>query len=233
MTDDKIRKLRRLAFKSYLIFQKIFRKIVNKLFPTPLPQSHKAVSKDSVLALDNAVVVITGSSSGIGRALAEAFAAAGSSVVINDRNETMLNLALNKLKGKYSNVAAINADVSQYEGAKKLIEQSIQKFGKIDVLINNAAVAGPVDKKIWDISLEEWQDVIDNDLTSSFLCSKEIIHWAETNQHRVRIINVSSGIVNYGAPNLGAYNVAKMGVEGLIVQMIIRWFRLYRYGRVR
>jgi histidinol-phosphate aminotransferase len=215
MTNDKIRKLRRLAFNSYLIFQKIFRKIVNKLFPTPLPQTHKAVSKDSVSALDNAVVVITGSSSGIGRSLAEAFAAAGSSVVINGRNEASLNLALNKLKGKYSNVAAIKADVSQYEGAKKLIEQSIQKFGKIDVLINNAAMPGPIDKKIWDISLKEWQDVIDNDLTSSFLCSKELIHWAETNQHRVRIINVSSGIVNYGAPNLGAYNVAKMGVEGL------------------
>ncbi|MCK4829147.1 SDR family oxidoreductase, partial [bacterium] len=198
MINNKIRKLRRLTFKSYLIFQKIFKKIVNKLFPTPLPQIHKAVSKDSVLALDNAVVVITGSSSGIGRALAEAFAEAGSSVVINGRNETSLNLALNKFKGKYSNVAAIRADVSRYDDAKKLIEQSIQKFGKIDVLINNAAVAGPVDKKIWDISLEEWQDVIDNDLTSSFLCSKEIIHWAETNQHRVRIINVSSGIVNYG-----------------------------------
>jgi histidinol-phosphate aminotransferase len=201
--------------KIYSLAQKIIHKILRQFQPISTPKAQQQILNTAASALSGKVVIITGSSQGIGWALAEAFAKMGAAVVLNGRNITTLSDALNKLKNKYPNVIAVNADVSEEEGARRLITETIEKFGKADILINNAAVPGPNDKKICDMLLSEWQTVLKNNVTGPFLCSRELILWSKKTQHPVRIIHLSSGVVDYGAPHLSAYHVSKSAVEGL------------------
>ena len=171
------------------------------------------------LSLKGAVIVISGSSRGIGFAVAKAFLDAGSSVVINGRSRENLAKALEKLKKCSPNVLAVNADVSNPHGAKRMIDDALTKFGKIDVLINNVAVSSSNHKKIWDFSGNELQQILQTNIIGPFLCSKEAIQWARKNRNYIRIINVSSGIIDKGAPYLGAYTISKMGLEGLTISI--------------
>ena len=211
----KFRDVKRSLIRGYLLFKKALEKIQG---PPAIPP-HVEIPPDSQIRLDQAVVVITGSSRGIGFTLAEAFAKQGAAVVLNGRNQDALEKAYEKLKSRFPRVQAVLADVSSPAGSKKLVDETLQKFQKIDLLINNAGVIGSTDKKIWELEFDEWQSVLNTNLTGPFLCAAATIHWAEHNNHPVRIINVSSGIVQYGHPRLGVYHVSKAGLEALTLSI--------------
>ena len=102
---------------------------------------------------DGSVVVVTGSSRGIGKAIALAFAKEGAFIVLNGRNSERLSETLEELKHVSANVVAVNADVSTEEGAKTLIEAALESFGKITYLINNVGISsrgnlGELDPKV-------------------------------------------------------------------------------------
>lgn len=204
-----MRQLRRAVARFYLLGRKAF----VKLFPPPAPDI--LPEPDTPTDLNGRVVIITGSSRGIGLALAGAFAEAGARVVINGRSRQALDRAMQKLHGRFPDVYAVQADVATPEGAAKLIGNTVERFGSIAVLVNNAGVPGRIDKPAWEVSPEEWREVQKVNVTGPFLCSGEVARWALKHGQPVRIVNVSSSIVGHGALNLGSYGVSKMGLEGL------------------
>lgn len=167
--------------------------------------------------LRDKVVVVTGASQGLGRALARAYAREGAAVVINSRNEGSLRPVVEEVRGLGAEVLGMAADVSSGGDVQNLVDAAIERYGKIDVLVNNAGVLGPR-TKLWEHSEEEWRRVIDANLTGLFLVTRAVIpHMPEGGS----IINVVSGASAGHRADWGAYAVSKFGVEGLTGNLAI------------
>jgi NAD(P)-dependent dehydrogenase (short-subunit alcohol dehydrogenase family) len=161
--------------------------------------------------LEGKVAVITGASQGLGRALALAYAEAGARVVMNSRSEESLRPVAEEAESSGAEVLAIAADVSQSTDVERLVNAATQRFGRVDVLVNNAGLLGPR-VAIERYPEDEWRRVLDANLTGPFLVSKAVIpHMPEG----ASIINVVSGVSIEGRAQWGAYSVSKFGVEGL------------------
>jgi NAD(P)-dependent dehydrogenase (short-subunit alcohol dehydrogenase family) len=157
------------------------------------------------------VVMITGASRGLGRALTLAYAREGAYLVINSRSEDPLVPVAGEAEETGVEVLAIPADVSVGSEVQRLMDESVRRFGKIDVLVNNAGLLGPR-VPIEDYPEDEWRRVLDANLTAPFLLSKVVIpHMPEGGS----IVNVTSGVSIEGRAEWGAYSVSKFGVEGL------------------
>jgi len=161
--------------------------------------------------LEDKVVLITGASQGLGRALALACAKQGASVVVNARREEALRPVVEEIEGSGAEALAVAADVSNGADVEHLIDAAVERFGRIDVLVNNAGLLGPR-VAIEEYPEYEWRRVIDANLTGLFLVSKAAIpHIPEGGS----IINLVSGVSIEGRAEWGAYSVSKFGVEGL------------------
>lgn len=159
------------------------------------------------------VILITGASRGIGRAIAKKFAKAGNKVIANYNNSKEKAEELQKeLQQENIEIDIIKADVSKREECKELVEYTINKYGKIDVLINNAGISvwGP----FTDLTDEEWQNILQTNLYSAIAMTQETIKYMIKEQNGC-IINISSiwGIV--GASCEVAYSITKAGIDGL------------------
>ncbi|WP_307846116.1 SDR family NAD(P)-dependent oxidoreductase [Rhodococcus sp. CX] len=177
------------------------------------------MSKDDLVdpfRLDGEVAVITGGSRGIGRAIAELYAARGADVVICGRNEALGKQAAAEIAGS---VQFIRADVTSEEDVRALVHSVIDEFGSLTVLVNNA---GPtdllhsrdVDGPIGHISLENWRRVLDRTLTSAFLPSRYVLPVMLDQQHGV-IVNISSLAAAQAMPGFDTYSASKGGLEAL------------------
>ena len=161
--------------------------------------------------LEGKVVLITGASRGLGRALALAYAEGGAKLVLNSRSEGSLNPVAKEAGGTGAEVLAVPADVASAADVEGLVDAAVKRFGRIDVLVNNAGLLGPR-VKIEVYPEDEWRQVIDANLTAPFLLSKAVIpHMPEGGS----IVNVVSGVSIEGRTEWGAYSVSKFGVEGL------------------
>ena len=161
--------------------------------------------------LQDKVVMITGASRGLGRALALAFSREGANLVITSRNEDALKPVAEEVEGAGAEVLAIAADVSKSEDVEKLLSAAAERFGRIDVLVNNAGLLGPR-VPIAEYPEDEWRKVLEANLTGPFLLSKAVIpHMPEGGS----IVNITSGVSIEGRPRWGAYSVSKFGLEGL------------------
>ena len=169
-------------------------------------------------ALADRVLVITGSSEGIGFVLAEAFLQKGARVVINGRRAEKLQAAADRL-GSPERVLAVCADASLAEGAETLLKQTIGRFGGVDLLINNAAVMGPKDVKAWEITSAEWERTLKANLTGPFLCAAAFMRWMVGAGVAGRIINVSSGAANAPIRGLMPYAVTKSALDALTLNL--------------
>ena len=160
--------------------------------------------------LEGKVAMITGASQGLGRALALAYAKEGAQIVINSRQEENIRPVAEEAESTGAEVLALAADVSRSADVGRLVGAATQRFGRIDVLVNNAGVLGPR-VAIVEYPEDEWRLVIDANLTGPFLVSKAVIeHMPEGGS----IVNVVSGVSVEGRPGWGAYSVSKFGVEG-------------------
>jgi len=168
------------------------------------------VPEDNVTLKDK-VTLITGASQGLGRALALAFAGEGARVVVNARSEESVGPVVGEVEGTGAEVLAVAADVSKAADVKRLVREAVGRFGRIDVLVNNAGLLGPR-VGIEEYPEDEWRRIIDANLTGPFLVSKAAIpHMADGGS----IINVVSGVSIEGRAEWGAYSVSKFGIEGL------------------
>ena len=157
--------------------------------------------------LENRVAIVTGGAQGFGLAITKRFIESGARVIIWDKDTEYLN------KVDLKNIQKIEVDVSNYKSVENAFAESLTHENKIDILINNAGIAGP-NFKTWDYPLEEWQKVIDIDLSGVFYCCKTITpHFIKNNYGR--IVNISSIAGNEGNPNAMPYSAAKAGVIAL------------------
>ena len=158
--------------------------------------------------LKNKVAIVTGGAQGFGLAIVEKFLASDAKVIIWDKDKEMmstLNLG--------DNVHTVEVDVTNFDSVKKATEQSLKISNSIDILVNNAGIAGP-SYKTWEYPIEEWQKVIDIDLTGVFYCCKSIVpHMIEKNYGK--IVNIASIAGKEGNPNAMPYSAAKAGVIAL------------------
>ena len=164
--------------------------------------------------LENAVVIITGASRGIGRAVAEEFGHGGARVVVNySRSKDLAEeLVQSLMENGARGAIAVQANVSDPEQAVKLVEETIQHFGRIDVLINNAGIN--IDRTLKNMSVQDWRMVIETNLSSYFYMIKATLSYF-MQQKSGTIINMSSiagQAGNYGQAN---YSAAKAGILGL------------------
>jgi acetoacetyl-CoA reductase len=163
--------------------------------------------------LKDAVVVITGAGRGIGSAIAEDMAQGGAKVVVNYSKSKgpAEELAEKLLKMGAPQAVAIQADVSDASQAARLIEETANQFGRIDVLVNNAGIN--IDRTIKNMSIEDWNTVIQVDLNSFFYTVKAALPYF-TQQKSGKIINISSFVGQAGNFGQANYSAAKSGIIG-------------------
>ncbi len=163
--------------------------------------------------LEGAVVVVTGAARGIGRAIAEELGQGGARVVVNysRSKEAADDLVARLLQNGAPQAAAIQADVSDPVQAAKLIEEAINQFGRIDVLVNNAGIN--IDRSMKNLTVEDWNTVIQTDLNSYFYTVKAALSYF-MQQKSGKIINISSVIGQMGNFGQSNYAAAKAGIVG-------------------
>lgn len=165
------------------------------------------------VSLNGRVVVVTGSSRGLGREMVIRFAKEGASVVINYCQNRECALELYKNIGRYnSNCLLVQADVTREEDVQKLYKLTMNEFGKVDVLINNAGTCD--DNYVQFMSLEQWNNVLRTNLTSIYLCSR-IFSKKMIANGRGKIINIASLKGQLGSEGQCNYAASKAGVIGL------------------
>ena len=158
------------------------------------------------------VVIITGSSRGIGKEMALNFARNGASVVISGRNMETLKTVLGEIESIGAKSLAVAADVSKTDDALNLIKQTIETFGKIDVLVNNAGITR--DNLLLRLSEEDWDIVLDTNLKGTFNCIKACIK-PMLKQRAGVIINITSVVGVMGNAGQANYAASKAGIIGL------------------
>ena len=171
--------------------------------------------------LADKAAIITGGGYGIGKQIALLYGKAGARVVIAARSigpmkETCAELERAGVKAIY-----VVADVSKEADCAKMAEETIKAFGRIDILVNNAGIAGPT-KRITDMSLAEWQETIDIDLTGTWLATRAVLP-AMDQQRSGIILNISSGAGRRGYPMRSPYAAAKWAMIGLTQTIAGEW----------
>jgi len=166
-------------------------------------------------ALDGRVVIVTGASRGLGRSMAERFAREGAHVVPTARSRD----ALDELAADApTEMRPVAADVRDPEDVERVVETAVDAFGRLDGLVNNAAV-GLLSmqselKDVEDVGYEEWQTVIETNLTGPFLFTKHALPYLRDGDGG-HVVNVSSGYGRRGAAGWSPYVSSKHGLEGL------------------
>jgi NAD(P)-dependent dehydrogenase (short-subunit alcohol dehydrogenase family) len=159
--------------------------------------------------LDGKVALITGGGSGIGKAIAAAFAGAGAKVVIAARNKARLDEAAAELGG---NVEAVACDVTNESEVEALFAGLAERHGQLDILVNNAGMSAP--GKTHEMSADTWRQVVEINLTAPFLCAREAFKLMMLRKSG-RIINIGSISAQMSRPNSAPYTSTKFGLEGL------------------
>ena len=161
--------------------------------------------------LNNRVAVVTGGAQGFGFAITERFIQAGAKVIIWDIEEKTAKEAVEKIKSE--NVSYQIVDVTNFESVNKNLNRVAENFGKIDIFINNAGIAG-MNTTVVDYPLDEWKKVMNLNLNSVFYCCKAVVPFMIKNNYG-RIVNIASIAGKEGNPNASAYSTSKAGVIGL------------------
>jgi 3-oxoacyl-[acyl-carrier protein] reductase len=165
--------------------------------------------------LRDRVVIITGGGQGIGRNHAKRFAEQGSHIVIAEFNGDAGRNVEREINDAGGSALFVETDVSNTESTLNMADQALKKFGRIDCLINNAALFSKITMgPFWDLPEAEWRAAMDVNITGAFLCSRAVV---PTMQERKwgRIINVSSGTVTMGRENYLHYITSKSAVIGM------------------
>ena len=165
--------------------------------------------------LENKVAIITGASSGIGRAAALLFARQGAKLVLSARGQERLNDVASEIRAEGGAVIALPGDVGEEVHHQALVEAAQAEFGGVDIAFNNAGTTGPVGP-LPALSGQEWQDVLTVNLTSGFLAAKYQLPAMEARGGGSLVF--TSTFVGYtaGFPGLAAYAASKSGLVGLV-----------------
>ena len=161
--------------------------------------------------LSNRVAVVTGGAQGFGFAISERFIKSGAKVIIWDIDKKATEEAIEKLNSKECSYQLV--DVTNFDEIKKSLSDIETKYGKIDIFINNAGIAGK-NTAVAEYPIEEWKKVIELNLDAVFYCCKAVVPFMDKNNYG-RIVNIASIAGKEGNPNASAYSTSKAGVIGL------------------
>ena len=161
--------------------------------------------------LNDRVAVVTGGAQGFGLAITERFIEAGAKVIIWDIDENAVKEAIDKVKSE--NLSHQVVDVTNFEIVNKNLGEVEKKYGKIDIFVNNAGIAG-MNTTVAEYPLDEWKKVMNLNLNSVFYCCKAVVPFMLKNDYG-RIVNIASIAGKEGNPNASAYSTSKAGVIGL------------------
>ena len=160
--------------------------------------------------LSGKVAIVTGSSRGIGKAIALKLADAGASVVVTGHIEDAEPVA-KEIRAKGRQSLAVRASVTSAADIEKLVEATLSTFGRVDILVNNAGITR--DQLVLKMSEDDWDAVLDTNLKSVFLCTRAVLR-PMLKQRWGRIINISSVIGLIGNPGQANYAASKAGIIG-------------------
>lgn len=169
--------------------------------------------------LQGRIAFVTGGGSGIGRAIAGCLAEEGAVVCLAGRNREKLDAAVAEIAAAGGSALAVPMDLRREEEVVDAVRAAAEQFGSIDILVNNSGIGGPT-KPVWDLTLEEWNEVLAVDLTGAMLVSREVLkHMVPAGKGGV-IVNIGSeggrsGDGRSGYPMRAPYCCAKMGLIGL------------------
>ncbi len=156
--------------------------------------------------------IVTGGAQGIGRAIAERLLASGAAVALWDRDAELLAGTTRQLTGR-GEVSTTAVDVTDAEGVAGALAATTERHGGIDIMVNNAGIAGPTVPS-WEYPIDQWRAVVDVDLNGVYYCCRAALpHMIERDYGR--IVNVASIAGKEGNPNAAAYSAAKAGVIAL------------------
>jgi NAD(P)-dependent dehydrogenase (short-subunit alcohol dehydrogenase family) len=169
--------------------------------------------------LSGKVAFVTGGGSGIGRAIARSFAEEGAFVCVAGRNRENLDAAVAEFTSLGVQALALPMDIRREEEVVAAVQTSVDTFGRVDILVNNSGIGGPT-KYLWDLTVDEWNEVLTVDLTGSMLASREVLRQMVPAGSGGSIIMIGSeggrsGDGRSGYPMRAPYCSAKMGLIGL------------------
>ena len=167
--------------------------------------------------LRDRVIIVTGGANGIGRAYCEGFAGEGAKVVVADLDEERADDVVRTLTKGGAEALALRVDVADPHATDRMAKATVDRFGRIDGLINNAALfQRPAMSRVpfEKIPVEEWDRLMAVNLRGIFLCCRAVVPVMKQQRYG-KIVNISSGTVFYGAPNAAHYVTSKAGVIGL------------------
>jgi len=173
--------------------------------------------------LEGKVAIVTGASRGIGRAIAERFAAEGATVVVNYVSAAgEAKKVVDRIKQAGGDAVAVRGDVSKSADVKALVAAAVRQYGRVDILVNNAGVM--VTKAALETTEDDWDRTMDVNLKGAYLCSKEVAPLM-MKQQGGRIINMSSnsGLYHPSAMRFTEYVVSKAGLNGLTKALALAW----------
>ena len=166
----------------------------------------------NIFSLEGKVALVTGASYGIGFGIAEAYAKAGATICFNDINQELVDKGLENYKNAGIVAHGYVCDVTNEEQVQAMVKQIEEEVGVIDILVNNAGIIKRI--PMHELSVKDWKQVIDIDLTGPFICAKAVIPSMITKGHG-KIINVCSMMSELGRETVSAYAAAKGGLKML------------------
>jgi 2-deoxy-D-gluconate 3-dehydrogenase len=172
--------------------------------------------------LQGKVAIVTGGNGGIGLGMARGLAKAGARVVVAARNIDKSNAAVRELQAFGTAALAITVDVTREDSVGAMVSETVAQCGRIDILVNNAGIN--IRKPAQDLSLDEWRQVLDTNLTSAFLCSRSAYPHLK-HAGGGKIINVGSMLSIFGASFGPVYGASKGGIVQLTKSLAVTWAR--------
>jgi 3-oxoacyl-[acyl-carrier protein] reductase len=166
------------------------------------------------------VAIVTGSSSGLGKAIALELSAEGGAVVVNSRSRTRAEPVASAIAARGGRAIAVAADVRDQTQVAALVRAAVDELGGLDILVNNAGEGFIAPSE--ELAEEDWRRVIDVDLTAPFLCAQAAAHHMLARGSGV-IINITSALAHTALPGRAAYAAAKHGLIGLTKVLGVEW----------
>jgi len=173
------------------------------------------------MGLEGKIAIITGSGCGIGREIARKFASNGIKVIVNDIVSENGTKVVDEIRSKGGEATFIQADVSTWDGAKSLIDKTVETYGTVNILINNAGITR--DKLVKDLTEADWDDVLNINLKGAFNCCKFATPVMVENRFG-KIVNLSSR-AHLGNPGQANYSSSKAGILGLTRALALEFGR--------
>ena len=177
----------------------------------------------SLFGLQDKIAIVTGGAGGIGTCIALEYARAGANVVVASRNQGNLDRVAAEIKALGRESLAVPTDVCIPEQVDNMVKQTVDRFGRIDILVTNSGAGDELHPgKLEDLSPEAWRGAIDLNLTGTFICSTAVGR-VMIGQKSGKIVNIASVVGLYAQPFLPDYSASKAGVINLTRSLALAW----------